>query len=268
MRVVLRVIHPLSNTSTLEQRIIICADSVQINFENELMWDESRKILKVEFPMMIKSDFATYETQFGFIQRPTVFNNSWDIAKFEVCGHKFVDYSEYGYGVALLNDCKYGFSVKDNVMRMSIIRAPKSPDDKCDIGRHTFRYALLPHVGSFQDSKIVQAGYEFNIPLEPKLTSSSLPASSMINPSFQLNLPNVVLDTVKLAQDGSGNIILRMYEAYGGRGILKLSSKFTIRTANKSNILEDKLEPLEIEGNTVEIEIRPFQLITILLALR
>jgi len=99
------------------------------------------------------------------VQRPTHYNTSWDYAKFEVCGHKFVDYSEYDYGVTLLNDCKYGFSTHDHTMRMSLLRAPKAPDLHCDIGNHEFKYALYPHKGAFYDSGAVQQGYEFNVPM-------------------------------------------------------------------------------------------------------
>ena len=104
LRVVLRVVHQLSKTSTLEQRITIATGSDQVVFDNDIFWDENRKILKVQFPVAISNDNATFETQYGVLQRPTHANNSWDMAKFEVCAHKFVDLSEYGYGVALLND--------------------------------------------------------------------------------------------------------------------------------------------------------------------
>jgi alpha-mannosidase len=266
LRVVLKVIHPLSKTSTLEQRIIICADSALITLENELAWNENRKILKVEFPLLIKNDFATYETQFGFIQRPTLFNNSWDIAKFEVCGHKFVDYSEFGYGVALLNDCKYGFSVKDNVLRMSIIRAPKSPDETCDIGRHTFKYALLPHVGMFQESNVVSAAFDFNVPLEAKLCSASM-LENIKGSLFDIDKKNVILDTVKMAEDATGMIIVRLYEAYGGRGIVKLSSSFTMNSVNICNILEEKGQTVEVQHNAVYLKFTPFQILTCMISL-
>jgi alpha-mannosidase len=213
IRVVLKVVHPLSKVSTLNQKIIIHANSRQIQFENEIDWHENRKILKVEFPLLIKNDQATYETQFGYIQRPTHFNNSWDMARFEVCGHKFVDFSEYGYGVSLFNDSKYGFSVKDNVMRMSLLRAPKSPDDNCDMGIHTFKYALEPHSKSFHDSRAVQKGYEFNLPLEASISSVSCPPKSL----FSVDKDNVIIDTVKKEHVGGPCVVVRMFEAYGGR---------------------------------------------------
>jgi alpha-mannosidase len=158
------------------------------------------------------------------------------LAKFEVCGHKFVDYSEYGYGVTLLNDCKYGFSVHGNVMRMSILRSPKSPDAHCDIGEHVLRYAIVPHKGTFAESQAVKHGYEFNIPLITRysfchdsiissltdiLSSPTQIAASQPDERrfFSIDKPNVVIDTVKKAEEGKDlDIIVRLYEAYGGRG--------------------------------------------------
>ncbi|KAI8908000.1 glycosyl hydrolases family 38 N-terminal domain-containing protein [Gorgonomyces haynaldii] len=261
-RVVLKSITKLSETSTLEQRIIITYNSKQIVFENDMFWDENRKVLKVEFPVHIKNDLATYETQFGFIQRPTHFNNSWDLAKFEVCAHKFVDYSEFGYGVTLYNDCKYGFSVKDNTMRMTVVRAPKSPDDKCDIGKHSFRYAIEPHKGGFAENEIVQKGYQFNIPTETAFVDPEIVSKSL----FKLNVSNVIIDTVKATQDPSKYLVLRLYEAYGGRGTLELQSDFTIKECFESNVLEEKRQKLDIQ-NGVKIGFTPFKLITLLVLL-
>lgn len=125
----------LSPTSKLRQVISLSSISPRLDFTTSVDWNENRKFLKVEFPFNIQSDYATYETAFGWVQRPTHYNTSWDLAKFEVCGHKFADLSEYGYGVALLNDCKYGYATHGNVMRLSLLRAPKAPDANCDIGK-------------------------------------------------------------------------------------------------------------------------------------
>ena len=263
LRVVLQVIHPLSKTSVLEQKIILNANSAQIIFENKLTWNENRKVLKVEFPVLIKNDVATYETQFGFIQRPTHFNNSWDMARFEVCAHKFVDYSEYGYGVSLFNDCKYGFSVKDNVMRMTLLRAPKSPDDQCDIGEHTFRYALDPHQGAFNASRAVQKGYEFNIPLEP-VTGQSKSLKNIL----ESQCDHVIIDTIKKPQNRSELILVRLYEAYGGRSNVKLTSGFTLVEAFHSNVLEQQLDPIPIQDNTLSIFVEPFKVVSLLLKIK
>jgi alpha-mannosidase len=139
--------------------------SKRIDFDTSVDWNENRKFLKVEFAFDLSSDFCTYETPFGWVQRPTHFNTSWDLARFEVCGHKFADLSEYGYGCALFNDSKYGYAVHKNVMRLSLLRAPKAPDEHCDIGIHYFRYSILPHKGTFAESNVVQEALKFNVPL-------------------------------------------------------------------------------------------------------
>ncbi|TPX58087.1 hypothetical protein PhCBS80983_g03399 [Powellomyces hirtus] len=262
LRVVLKVTHPLTANSSLTQKIILRASSKSVEFENHAVWKENRRILKVEFPVNVSNDYATYETQFGFIRRPTHYNNSWDLARFEVCAHKFVDYSECGYGVALLNDCKYGFSVHNDVIRMSLLRAPKAPDANCDMGEHTFRYALYPHKGGFTESDVVQAGYEYNVPL---LVGS--PTSSAITPSqyFKVDQKNIVLDTIKVAEDASGkDIIVRMYESSGGRGVVKLTTTLPVRSCHYCNILEDvKASVPKDDAGALVIPFTPFKLISL-----
>jgi alpha-mannosidase len=190
-------------------------------------------------------------------------DNIRDIAKFEVCAHKFVDYSEHGFGCALLNDCKYGFSVKDDTVRMSIVRAAKSPDDRQDIGRHTFKYALMPHKGTFMESNVVAAGYDFNVPLVAKLSSATNGWGSL----FKIDKENLIIDTVKLAEDQSGAVVVRIFEAYGGRGTATILSDFFIVSACISNVLEEAGETLTVKKNELKIAFKPFQLITILMKL-
>ena len=136
-----------------------------IRFDAKVDWREKHRFLKFELPMDIACDNATYDTQFGVLQRPTHRNTSWDNAKFEVCGHKFADLSEYGYGVAILNDCKYGYATEGNVMRLSLVRAPTMPDADCDIGQHEFSWAIYPHKGTFVESDVPQVAMAFNNPV-------------------------------------------------------------------------------------------------------
>lgn len=164
LRAALLVEKRISDTSRLRQIVVITAISRRIDFETEVDWNENRQFLKVEFAWDIMADKVTYETQYGTVQRPTHYNTSWDSAKFEVAGHKFADISEYGYGVALLNDCKYGYAAHNNVVRLSLIRSPKAPDSNCDIGHHVFKYAIYPHEGHFIQSDVVREGYNFNVP--------------------------------------------------------------------------------------------------------
>ncbi|GBC03648.1 hypothetical protein RclHR1_05230010 [Rhizophagus clarus] len=259
----------ISKTSTLRQVISLTAVSPRIDFDTTVDWDENRQFLKVEFPFDIYNDYATYETQFGFIQRPTHYNTTWDSAKFEVCGHKFADLSEYGYGVALLNDCKYGYAIHGNVMRLSLLRAPKAPDAHCDIGTHKFKYAILPHACSFLESNVVREAYQFNVPLIIRTTSKEFVQAYDTKSYFTIsNAPNVILDTVKRAED-TDEIILRLYEAYGGHAKAILTSTLPLEHIYETNILEDNTCLVNYnhqEGSVINF--RPFQVITLKVTLR
>ncbi|CAG8529788.1 12341_t:CDS:10 [Funneliformis caledonium] len=254
----------ITATSTLRQVISLSAVSSRIDFDTTVNWDENRQFLKVEFPFDINSDYATYETQFGFIQRPTHYNTTWDSAKFEVCGHKFADLSEYGYGVALLNDCKYGYAVHGNVMRLSLLRSPKAPDAHCDIGVHNFKYAILPHACSFLESNVVREAYQFNVPLIVRPTSKEIVQTFNVKSYFTIsNAPNVILDTVKRAEDSDG-IILRLFEAYGGHAKAILTSSLPLENIYETNILEDHTCLINYnQQDGAVIKFNPFQVITL-----
>ena len=141
------------------------APSSMLEFESEIEWHEDKNFLKVEFPVDVRADSASYETQYGIVRRPTHYNTSWDMAKFEVCCHRWADLSEANYGVSVLNDCKYGFACQGNTMRLSLLRSSKAPDGHADMGRHRVRYAVLPHKGPV-DARTVQRAREFNAPLD------------------------------------------------------------------------------------------------------
>ena len=137
-----------------------------VRFNANIDWHQSHEFLKFELPVDIHSENATYDIQFGTIQRPTHLNTTYDQEKFEVCAHKFGDLSEYGYGVAIINDSKYGYAVDGNVMRLSLLRSPKNPDPACDMHKHEINWAVYPHVGTFAESDVTEAAYAFNAPLQ------------------------------------------------------------------------------------------------------
>ncbi|XHR29446.1 MAG: alpha-mannosidase [Chthoniobacteraceae bacterium] len=166
--------HPLRSKVRIErsfgksriiQDVIITAGSKRIDFVTEVEWHEDHKLLKVAFPVNVLSSRATYEIQFGHVERPTHYNTSWDLARFEVCAQKWADLSEANYGVALLNDCKYGYDIHENVMRLSLLRSPTAPDPTADRGRHLFTYALLPHMGDLRQGRVIEEAYCLNAPL-------------------------------------------------------------------------------------------------------
>lgn len=155
-------------SSTIVQRIWLYENTPKIDFENDIDWKESHILLKTAFPTDINADKATYDIQFGTVERPTHKNTSWDAAKFEVCAHKFADLSEYGYGVSLLNDCKYGYDIHDSVIRLTLIKCGNYPNPDADKCRHEFTYSLFPHSGDFREAGTVKLAYLLNSPLEAK----------------------------------------------------------------------------------------------------
>lgn len=253
----------ISPKSTLRQVVSLTAISPRLDFSTEVDWHENHQFLKVEFPFNLRAPYATYEIQFGYLQRPTHFNNSWDMARFEVCAHRWADYSEPDYGVALLNDSKYGYAVHGNVMRLSLLRSPKMPDPQADMGQHQFRYALLPHADNPLDAGVIEEGYRFNSPLLVYPTQAEPENQSF----FQVSGGSLILDTVKKAED-SDAIIVRLYEAHGKRGLCRLESLLPVTAAAQCNLLEIDEKPLAWERNGIDIPYTPFQLITLKLKLR
>ncbi|KAH3756743.1 Glycoside Hydrolase Family 38 protein [Pelomyxa schiedti] len=220
IRATLKVSTLLLPKCKITQWISLKCTSKYLEFKTQVSWNEDHKILKVEFPVNVRSLNATYETQFGHIERPTHMNTSWDMAKFEVCAHKWADLSEHGFGVALLNDCKYGHSVLNNVMRISLLRGPKMPDKTADMGDHTFSYAIMPHFGMFQEAGVIEEAAAFNSCLIslPILTNQPHTSKSFVELSEARSAPaqGVLIDTLKMAETGNGNIIMRLYECFGG----------------------------------------------------
>ncbi len=168
-------------------------------------------MLRTSFDTSIVTDQGGFDIQYGLLHRPNHDNTLWDKAKFEVCAHKWVDLSESDRGVALLNDCKYGFRVKCSVIDMAILRAQHRPSDLTDKGQHNLRYALYPHADNEKGGRVKAAAYAFNIPMRQCRGSGSETCARSL-----LNAQNVIVEAVKAAEDGNG-VILRAYEPYGTR---------------------------------------------------
>ncbi|KAG0213254.1 Glycoside hydrolase, 38 vacuolar alpha mannosidase [Mortierella sp. GBA30] len=271
LRATIIVEHALSKTSTAVQTIVLTAVSPRLDFHTIVYWKESRTLLKVEFMWDIHSDVATYDSQFGVVQRPTTYNTSHDFAKFEVCGHKFADLSEHGYGIALLNDSKYGYSCHGNVMRLSLLKSPKVPDAHCDMGHHEFSFAVYPHKGTFHESNVVRESYQFNVPMIVRpVARGALEAHAPVS-FFEIEgAKNVVLETVKRAED-SDDIIIRLYEAFGGRAVFKLKSALSIKSICRCNILEDDGAAVELNKDARTsglLVLRAFEILTLKLKLK
>lgn len=250
-------------SSRIIQTIRLKNGSTRLDFETEIDWHEDHVLLKAAFPLNIHADSAKYEIQFGHINRPTHCNTSWDEAKFEVCGHKWVDMSENGYGVSLLNDCKYGFSTEQNTLKISLLKAATYPNPEADRGHHSFTYSLFPHSGSFAEGGTVKEAYLLNNPLIAKEVGKAdnayLPDSfGLVSSSYD----GFVIETIKKAEDGDG-IIIRGYEAYNGKASVSLDFGFDAKEAYLCDLTENRDKKLEIHGNSVGFEISNFEIVTL-----
>ncbi len=249
-----RILH-----STFTKRISLAYNSPRLDFETSIDWQEKHTLLKTAFPVNVFSPLATYDIQWGNIQRPTHENTSWDQARFEVAAHKWVDLSEGDYGVSLLNDCKYGHDVHENVLRLSLLRSPTEPDPHADEGRHTFAYSLYPHAGTWNEQTIA-AAYALNDPCRVLPVSGTAKVGQVS--LFSVDQANVVIETIKAAEDGNG-LIVRLYESQRCRGPVTLKAGYPIRQAWRTNLLEEVQEELAVQGNEIQFSVRPYQIVTI-----
>lgn len=245
------------NLSTIVQDITIYRSISRIDFKTKVDWQETEKMLKAAFFVNVLSNKASYEIQFGAIERPTHWNTSYDKARFEVCGHKWADLSEGGYGVSLLNDCKYGYDIKDNCMRITLLRAPVDPDPTADRGIHEFCYSLMPHAGDFRQGETVNAGYELNVPLKAVVGRSM----DYRGAYARISRKNVIIDTIKYAEDGRG-IIIRVYESAGIRGNTCISLLDAPNQVYECNLMEEPEKQIQTDGNSFSFHIKPYEIKT------
>ncbi len=249
--------------SSLDQTLVVRAGSRRLDFVTEVDWRERHRFLKVAFPVDVVADRATFEIQFGHVSRATHENTSFEQARFEVCAHRWADLSEAGYGVALLNDGKYGYDVRGNVLRLSLLRAPTAPDPECDQGRHRFTYALLPHAGDPATGGVLQAAAALNTPLAVVPTTAHPgplpPAQSFVS----VDDPGFVVVAVKRADDGSGDVVLRGYEAFGGHRWVRLRVALPFARAWRTDLLERPDQEVAVEDGHIPLAVRPFELVTL-----
>ena len=261
MKGIIRTVRSF-NKSRFTQDIVIYRDSDKIDFFNHLDWQETEKMLKAEFNVDILSPRATYEIQFGAIQRTTHENTSWDRTKFEACGHKWADLSEGNYGVSLLNDCKYGYDIKDSRMRLTLLRSSIDPDPVADRGQHDFVYSLYPHKGNWIEAGTVRAGYELNCPLFPVVCTDTGDGTLPTEKSYlSSGHSNVIIDTIKAAEAGDG-IIVRVYESTGSKTNAWLDLGFDVSNAIECNLVETEEAPLAICNGRLSFTIKPFEVKT------
>ncbi|GGD81560.1 alpha-mannosidase [Paenibacillus nasutitermitis] len=251
--------------STLTQKLVLTDGSRRIDFVTKVDWKESGRMLRTSFPVAVRSDSVSCEIQFGYLKRQTHRNTMWDYAKDEICAHHWVDLSEADYGVALLNDSKYGYSAAGSILDLNLLRSPSSPDPEADRAVHEFTYSLYPHQGNHVQAEVYKRGYELNIPMR----TAALPQGPSGQPKLaagssllQVDHPNVMIETVKQAEDGKG-IIVRMYETAGTRLKAGLSAGFAFTEAWSTDLMEEKSEQLQPEDGKLTLSFVPFEIKTI-----
>lgn len=247
--------------STILQRYILYKDNPRLDIETEIDWHERRILLKALFPFDIRSSYATYEIAYGHIQRPTHKNTSWDAAKFEVPGHRWVDFSEGNYGVSLLNDGKYGYNANGNTIGISLLRSPIYPDFFADEGKHIFTYSIFPHKGDWKNRTVKEA-ISLNTPIVGTKLSPKEGKFRDRNSFIEIDNSNIILGTLKKAEEDDA-IILRLYEAYGFRGKVKIRCNFNVKRAVETNLLEEELSLINLDDNEIEVFFKPYEIKTL-----
>lgn len=245
--------------SVVEQEIVLYPDLPRIDFVNRAVWNNHHLLLRVNFPVKINATRASYEIQFGNVERETTSNHSWDTAKFEVCAHKWADLSENGLGVSLLNDCKYGHSVKNGEMGLTLIKAGIYPNPDADMGVHEFTYSIYPHQGRWQEAATVEMAYGLNVPPVTAIVPGRGTGDSWSMVS--IDQPNCFFETIKRAEDGDG-YILRLYENRNARTWMKVSLGFAVRSVEECDLLERPLRQVETGENGFGDFILPYEIKT------
>ena len=257
VRAVLEIERKASK-STIRQKIIFYADSRRIEFSTHVDWKEHQTLLKVHFPVAVHTDEATFDVQFGNLTRKTHQNTSWDVARFESCGQKWMDLSEGHYGVSLLNDCKYGHSVKDSNMALTLIKSGTEPNPTTDQEEHDFTYAIYPHAEGWRQAQTVAEAYKLNQPLLVETGTETKSAYSFAS----VDASNVIMETVKNAEDGEGTVI-RMYESENSYTKTKLTVNAEFKKAFICNLLEETESEAFVNGNEIEVVLKPYEVVTV-----
>ncbi len=261
LRAVLRLKWKYMN-SKIQQDVIFYAEDRRIDFSTYVNWNETHQLLKASFPVEIRASEARYDIQYGNVKRPNNWNTSWEMAKFETVAHRWVDMSERDYGVSLLNDCKYGHDVKENRMRITLLKSATSPDYKQDQGEHYFTYSLLPHKGDFIEGETAREAYALNQPA--KVVPGKWKNSDTSFISFSTD--KVELDTVKRSEDGK-YLVVRFHEYAGSRQKVKVYPGFAYASFCESDLMERPIEE-EREAGEIRMEIKPYEIKTILFTLK
>ena len=248
--------------SVIRQYITAYAELDRIDIRNEIDWDDSYLLLKADFPVDVNAVKATFDIQFGNIERVTHENTLWDFAQFESCAHKWADLSDNSFGLAVLNDCKYGYSAKDGHIALTLLRSANDPQPKQDCTHHTFTYSLYPHAGPAAISRVVQEGYSLNCPLYTMFSNAQKGAWPERFSLACVDADNIILETVKRAED-SDALILRLYETWNRATDCSIRFGRLMEMAAQCDMMEENEALLQVEGNRLRLHFRPVEIKTL-----
>lgn len=247
--------------STVIQKVIVYRDLARIDFDTYIDLKETNIIIKAEFPIDVHADKAVCDIQFGTTERTTHNNTSWDTAKYEIFAHKWVDISEENYGVSLINDCKYGYDVKDEELNLTLVKPGTFPNPVADLEEHKFIYSLYPHAGNWKDANVDKIGKNVNEPIITAFVHNENGELNKVKSFFTINCKNVVIDTIKKCEN-SDDIIIRLYENYNKRSNVRLETCYNIHLVAETDMLENELKSISSDDKGFDFEIKPFEIKT------
>lgn len=245
--------------TVIRQKIHFYADTRRIDFDTYVDWKFGEHIMKANFPIDVHTDEATFDVQFGNVKRKTHQNTSWDVARFESCAHKWMDVSEGGYGVSLMNDCKYGHSVLNHVVAVTLIKSGTEPYATTDQEEHVFTYSLYPHIGTWQEANVVAESFNLNVPAKAVWAAPEQDSFSFMSQDNK----NVILETIKRAEDGDGTIV-RLYEVENKTTDVTVKTALNIAEVVETNLMEEIVEDgvVSVNGNNFSFRMKPFEIKT------
>jgi len=249
------------NNSRIVQHIVFYHDIDRIDFQTWVDWKEQHYLLKAHFPVDVFYQEATYDIQFGNVRRATHTNTSWDKARFEVCAHKWMDVSEGDYGFSLLNDCKYGHSADENGIALTLLKSSTDPNPEADQEEHVFTYAIMPHQGDWRRACTADMAYRLNVPV---IAAAGGQGGEKLAAFARVDQANVMIESVKRALKGEETVI-RLYEHFGQRAHVRLTLGFEATRAWMASMMEDKQEPVAIRDGVIELDVRPYEIVTLML---
>ena len=257
----IKIVRPFMK-STITQTIWFYDGITKIDFDTVADWHQHHLMVKTAFGVDINADKATYEIQYGHVERPTHKNTSWDRAKFEVCAHKYADLSEGGYGVSLLNDCKYGYDIHDGTMQLSLFKSGTYPNPDADQGEIPCVYSLYMHKGTFAEGDTIREAYLLNDPMTAVKATGSESTLTEVYSMVNVNKANVLCDIIKEAED-SEDTVLRLYEAKNIRTKAEITLGFPAEKCYLCDMLENELRELPIEDGKIRVDFTGFEIVTL-----